>query len=563
MDLLAEKRSAILGAVTAALRKAVEAGRLTLEEGFDEAAIEVEVPKERHHGDFSTNAALVLASKVRRSPRDVATAIKEFIDAGAVGAERIEIAGPGFINFFLEPGWLCEVVDRVRTAGADYGRSNDGDGMFVQVEFVSANPTGPMNVVNARAAAVGDCLANLLEATGHRVWREYYVNDAGVQADRFGASVEARFRQLEGEDVAFPEDGYPGSYVIDIAKALRREKPDALELPEEERRQFFKERGTDLMVEMQREDLAAFGVEFDRWFRERDLHRDGRVAQAVEALRERGFVYEEDGAVWFASTRFGDDKDRVLVKQDGEFTYLTADVAYHWDKFQRGFQRVIDIWGPDHHGYIGRMKAAMMALGYPEDALEVLILQLVTLTRRGRQVRMSKRAGEFVTLRELLDEVGRDAARFFFLTRALDSHLEFDLELAVQQTNENPVYYVQYAHARICSIFRQAAERPGEVSQPATGEDLRVLDDPYERELMWKLAEFPEEVRLAASRREPHRMTHYLQQLAAAFHGFYNHCRVIGEEPRVEAARLALVDATRIVLARGLDLIGVSAPESM
>lgn len=556
MDLLASKQQMIATAVADAIERARQAGALSLE---SVPPIHVEVPKERSHGDFATTAALSLASAARKAPRQIAQIICDHLDTASLNLHRVEIAGPGFINFFLKPGWIREVVSLIRQAGFQYGNSSIGGGRRIQVEFVSANPTGPMNVVNARAAAVGDSLARLLEAVGYQVWREYYVNDAGRQAELFGQSVEARFRELEGQEVVFPENGYPGDYVIDVARQLRQERPDALELPEEERRAFFRDRGVDLMVENQRRDLEAFGVTFDRWFRERDLHRQGLVAQVVEELRARGYVYEHEGAVWFASTRFGDDKDRVLIKQDGTFTYLTADIAYHRDKFQRGFERVIDIWGPDHHGYIARTKAAVQALGYPEDSLEVLILQLVTLTRRGKQVRMSKRAGEFVTLRELLDEVGRDAARYFFLTRSPESHLEFDLELAVEQSADNPVYYVQYAHARICSIFRQKGGEGFHLGEVA----LDPLGNEYELALMYKLAEFPEEVRLAAQRREPQRIPRYLHELSAAFHSFYSHCRVLGEAPEVEAARLALLDATRIVLARGLQLLGVSAPESM
>lgn len=563
MDLLAEKRDAIARTVAAAVKRAGEQGDLPAFGEEPLPSVHVEVPRDRAHGDFATNAALALASLFRRPPRDIAAAIVRHLDLPSAGVERAEIAGPGFINFHLPRGWMRDVVPLVRRMGTAYGRSRCDNPMDIILEFVSANPTGPMNVVNARAAAVGDCLARLLEAVGHRVHREYYVNDAGRQADLFGASVEARFRELMGQEATVPPDGYPGEYVIDIARQLQQERPDALDLPEEERRRFFKERAADLMVEWQRRDLADFGVEFDRWFRERDLHASGDVERAVAALRERGHVYERDGAVWFASTAFGDDKDRVLIKQDGAYTYLTADIAYHWDKFRRGFQRAIDIWGPDHHGYIARTKAAVQALGYPEDALEVLILQLVTLTRRGKQVRMSKRAGEFVTLRELLDEVGRDAARYFFVARSPESHLEFDLELALEQTADNPVYYVQYAHARTCGILRQAAEGAAQGGVPPLDVDVSPLDGEHELDVMRRLAEFPGEVRLAAERREPQRIPHFLQELAGSFHSFYTHCRVLGEEPPVEAARLALVDAVRLTLAAGLGLLGVSAPERM
>lgn len=563
MDLLAQWKAQLKEAIDQALTRAEAAGRLQLE---GEPTFDVEVPREKAHGDFSTNAALALARAARTKPRDLAALVVEELDLEALGIERVEVAGPGFINFYLHPGWLHRVVPLILASPDRYGESSREQPERILVEYVSANPTGPMNVVNARAAVVGDVLARCLAAAGHQVATEYYVNDAGRQVDLFAATVEARCRELKGEPFELPEDGYQGEDVREVAREILADYPDLLEWEPERRRTFLRREAPDRVVGQQRADLERYRVHFDRWFRERDLHEAGKVDEVARRYRERGMSYEEDGAVWLATSRFGDEKDRVLIKSDGIPTYFLGDIAYHQDKFDRGFNRLIDIWGPDHHGHIVRTKAALEALGYPGDQLEILLLQLVTLTRGGEPVRMSKRAGEYVTLRDLVDEVGVDAARFTFLTRSLDAHLDFDLELAVRQSDENPVYYVQYAHARISSVFRQAFGEEADPAQhlpdPQTT-DLSVLASDEEDDLLRHLVAFPTEVRLAADRREPHRLAFYAMELARRFHTFYAHHRILGETPQLEAARLLLARATQLTLRRVLGMMGVSAPERM
>ena len=522
----------------------------------------LEVPREKAHGDLATNLAMQLARDAKLPPRSIAEEIIRHLDTAGTFIDAAEVAGPGFINLRLGNDWLYEVLRDIESQGADYGHSDIGGGLRVMLEFVSANPVGPMNVVNARAAAVGDTLANIMQAAGYEVGREYYVNDAGRQANLFGLSLLARYKELAGVATEFPEDGYPAPYVTELAEVMRQEVPDLLQKPPEEQEAFCKKWGTDRMVNLQKADLAAFGVEFDVWFRERDLHGARKLQEVIDFLESKGLLYELDGAIWFSSTQFGDDKDRVVVKSDGVPTYITADMAYHWDKYQRGFDHLIDIWGPDHHGYIGRMHAAIQALGYDAGSFEVVILQLVNLLRRGEKVRMSKRAGEFVSMTELLEEVGKDAARYFFLMRAPDSHLDFDLALAAEQSQENPVYYVQYAHARICSILRQAEE--SSIQCPHVGDaSLHLLQTEQELDLMKKLAQLPEEIILAAERRGPHHIARYSHELASCFHSFYTHCRVLGEDEALQGARLVLLQSTRRVLQVALGLLGVSAPEKM
>lgn len=549
------------------IRKALEkaAQKAATSEGWaidDMPVAELEIPREKAHGDLATNLAMQLSRDVKLAPRRIAETIVRHLDVVGTFIESAEVAGPGFINLRLGKEWLCEVLRDIAGQGDAYGCSDVGQGKKIMLEFVSANPVGPMNVVNARAAAVGDTLANIMQAAGYEVSREYYVNDAGRQAYLFGLSILARYKELAGYEVEFPQDGYPAQYVRELAEVLRQEVPDLLEKSQEEQEAFCKRWGTDRMVKQQREDLVAFGVEFDVWFRERDLHKAHQLENVIEFLQQAGFLYEQDGAIWFASSRFGDDKDRVMVKSDGVPTYLTADVAYHWDKYRRGFDHLINIWGPDHHGYIGRMHAAIQALGYPADSFEVIILQLVTLLRHGEKVRMSKRAGRFVSMAELLEEVGKDAARYFFLMRAPDSHLDFDLALAVEQSQENPVYYVQYAHARICSILRQGEEN-GVKCPSVDGAALHLLQTEPETDLIKKLAQLPEEIVQAAERREPHHIARYCHELASSFHSFYTHCRVLGEDEDLQGARLVLLQATRQVLQTALRILGVSAPEKM
>lgn len=560
-------KEALQHLVEEALQRAARSGDLVCAEF---PPVEIEVPKNKAHGDFATAVALSMARSEKKAPRLIA----EKIIAHALAilsapstttplrVERIELAGPGFINFFLHPAWLQDQVRVIRQADTAFGTSDIGGGERVQVEFVSANPTGPLNIVNARAAAVGDTLARLLAATGFAVEREFYVNDAGNQVLKLGRSLEARLRQAAGEDCPFPADGYPGAYLQDVARALWAAgvAGELLALPEEERIEALAQVATERIVAEQRALLERYGVHFDQWYHERRLRAEKAPEAVLALLQERGTTYQAEGAIWFASTRFGDDKDRVLVKSDGSYTYLLPDIAYHYSKLQRGFTKLLDLLGPDHHGYIARLQAAVTALGYPPDTLEVLIVQMVRLLRGGEQVRMSKRAGEFVTMAELLDEVGTDAARFFFLQRACESHLDFDLDLAKVQGNENPVFYVQYAHARIASILRQAKELGYNLSDDVP---TASLQHPAELALLRRMADLPDEVASAALAREPHRLTYYAQDLAALFHAFYTECRVLGEEAELSQARLALTDAARIVLRNTLTLLGVTAPERM
>lgn len=526
--------------------------------------IPIELPRDPAHGDFASPIAMVLTKAMRMPPRKIAEAVLPFIERekGAY-IERVEVAGPGFINFSLTSRWLKEVLEAIEEAGERYGEGTLGAGQKVLVEFVSANPTGPMNVVNARASAYGDALCNILEKVGYQVSREYYINDAGNQVEILGKSLELRYRELLGEKIEFPPECYQGDYIIDLAReALREHGSEIAALDSAGRREFFKEFACRRIIEKQRRSLSEFGVEFDTWFSERNLVEEGADRKVLEELRARGMLYEADGAVWFRSTAFGDDKDRVVVKSDGSFTYLLRDLAYHRNKLERGFDKLIDIWGPDHHGYVARTRAGIQALGYPGDKLEVILLQLVTLYSGGQQVRMSKRKGEFITLDELVEEVGRDAARYFFVMRNADSPLDFDLELAVRQSQENPVYYVQYAHARVASILRQALEA-GIPLPRAADIDIGLLSEKLEVDLIKKLAAFPDEVDKAARERSPNRIAAYALDLAGTFHSFYNSFRVISSDRKLTDARLVLVRAVQTVERIALGLLGVSAPDRM
>ncbi len=531
-----------------------------------------EVPREAAHGDYATNAAMVLAKSARRPPRQVAeTIVRCFPPLPMVG--RLEVGGPGFINVTLAPDWCRSALPEIIAAGARFGRSEQGRGRRVRLEFVSANPTGPLVIVNARAAAVGDALARVLRSQGDDVTTEFYINDAGNQFLAFARSVEARLKQALGEEAPLPENGYPGEYLVDLAQKYVKERGwrgsedlaryVATLTPAEDPLEHFGRHAVARLVEGQRKVLHDYGVDFDAWSSEaRDVRRKHLPEQVLRELEARGFSYEQDGAVWFRSTEFGDEKDRVLRKSDGELTYFAVDVAYHhYIKFA-GADRVVDLLGPDHHGYIGRMRAAMRALGHSPETFDVLIIQLVTLLREGQPVRMSKRRGEFVLMEELLEEVGRDAARFTFLTRRHDSPLEFDLALATRQSADNPVYYVQYAHARITSIFKQA--RAQGIGPPEwQGVDFSRLALPEEIALIRRLLQFPNLVAGAARALEPHRIAYWLGELAGAFHPYYKANRVIGDDVPLMYARMALCAAVGQVVRNGLDLLGVSAPEGM
>lgn len=554
-DKLAEK-------VRKALIDARDAGEISFD---DLPEICIETPKNRDFGDFSSNIALVLASQAKMPPRKVAEKIAARIEVNDNLVERSAIAGAGFINFYLKPDWLYEILHGIQREGAAYGRSNAGNNEKVQVEFVSANPNGPITVAHGRGGAIGDVIASVLEAAGYDVTRESYINDAlnSTQMQAFGNSVHARYMQELGKDYPMPEDAYRGEYVKDIAKDLvAQHGEEYLAMPEDERIALFTQLAESSMLALQKAELSKFGVNFDVWFSERTLHESSKVEKAIETLKERGYAYEKGGALWLKSTEFGDDKDRALVRSNGKPTYIAADAAYHLDKFGRGFAKIVDVWGPDHHGYIARTKAAVAALGCDPESLNILIYQAVRLFSNGEIVMMSKRAGDVILLSELVDEVGRDAARFFFLMRSADSTLDFDLELAKSQSSENPVYYVQYAHARICSIIKKALDSGVAVPDMATA-DLSPLKEVAEFELIKKLADLPDLVVEVSKSYETHRLTRYAQDLAAIFHGFYTDCRVVSEDAALTAARLALVDSTRIVLANTLRLLGISAPETM
>ena len=579
-------RENLLGALDSARAARV----LTLTEKPD---VIFEVPKEKAHGELATNLAMTLARPERKSPRAIAEIILKHLSREGTWVARAEVAGPGFINFYLDPGWLHQALRELFQQGPEFGKTSVGQGKKVLVEFVSANPTGPLVIVQARSGAVGDVLCNLFSWAGFVAHREFYVNDAGNQFLTLARTMEIRVRQQLGEELELPEQAYPGEYVIDLARDFLAGDEAAegraqgepmkgqaaalgkavLDLPEPERLEKLGRYAVSRIVSWQREVLDRYGAHFDRWFSEQKLRDEQWPEKVIAMLREKGRTYETEGALWFRSTDFGDDKDRVLIKSDGNYTYFVPDVAYHLNKFERGYDYVIDILGPDHHGYVSRMRAAIQALGYPADRFEVLISQHVRLMRGGEMVSMSKRAGQIYALGDLLDEVGKDASRFFFLMRSPDSHLDFDLDLAKLQSNENPVFYVQYAHARISSILRQPGTeeyfevrngpKDGSAPSPLIDADFSLLADESEYDLIRHLASFPEEIVAAALAREPQRLTRYATELAGLFHSFYNRCRVLGDDRQLTAARLGLVDATRSVLRSALGILGVSAPERM
>lgn len=558
-----------------ALKAAVEAGELPLNEIPQPS---LERPREEGHGDWACTIAMRLAKAAHMNPRAIAQVIVDHLPENNL-VESFEIAGPGFINLSLTNASFQAVVSEARQQGSDFGKSELSEPCKVNLEYVSANPTGPMHVGHGRWAALGDAIARVMRHAGYSVDEEFYINDQGNQMNVFGNSVVVRYQQLLGQDVEMPEACYGGAYIKDIAQAIIDADGDKwLDANEDERLVAFRERGYAMMLDSVKDTLSTFGNNFDTWFSERSLFvvdENGETKQqrAFDVMNDKGLLFEAEGATFFRSTDYGDDKDRVLVKANGDLTYFMSDVAYHYDKMQRGYDHLIDIWGADHHGYIQRCKAMMAAWGYP-DALEVVLGQLVNLLRDGEPVRMSKRTGEMVTFQELIDEVGVDATRYLMLSKSADQAIDFDIEVAKKQDSSNPVYYVQYAHARICSILRKAGEARGMNVESAGIEeivaelglddiDLSPLAHESELALMRKMADFSELVAGAARDRAPFRLTHYAQELAGLFHSFYGNCHVLGEEESVERARLALVDSTRIVLALSLDLLGVSAPERM
>ncbi|MFP4348116.1 MAG: arginine--tRNA ligase [Desulfococcaceae bacterium] len=523
----------------------------------------VEEPKLEAHGDYSTNMAMVMASVQRMAPRKIAEAIINHLDDPEGIIRKTEIAGPGFINFFIGPAAWGPALGAIHEADETFGRSNIGRNERVQVEFVSANPTGPLHVGHGRGAAVGDTVATILEWCGYEVQREYYINDSGRQINTLGRSVFMRYQEQMGQSIQFPEDCYQGDYIRDLAGELKVRHGEALlSMDEDAAVDTCARYAADQILAGIREDLTAFNVRFDHWFSEQSLYDSGKVDRSIQDFRAQGLIYEKDGALWFKTTDYGDEKDRVVVRANGLTTYFASDIAYHKDKFERGFDRVIDVWGADHHGYIPRMTASVEAAGLRRDQFQVILVQLVNLLRGGEPVAMSSRAGEFVTLQEVVDEVGADAARFIFLTRHQDSKLDFDLEVAKQKTNDNPVYYVQYVHARISSILTKAGERGVPEPDPEKNVPIR-LDTPEEIGLLKMMSRFPEVVETAGRLLEPHRITYYLMDLASGFHAYYNKHRVLTDDPDLTADRLCLVQAIKIIIRNGLRLLGVSTPETM
>ncbi|MDP2912421.1 MAG: arginine--tRNA ligase [Candidatus Omnitrophota bacterium] len=523
---------------------------------------ELEIPKDRSHGDLATNIAMKASKAAGIQPLDFANLIKVKLDRecrlhsfkGVI--DRVETKHPGFINFFLSKNYLCRILLEIKRRSHNFGRSGIGRRMRLHVEFVSANPTGPLTIAHGRQAAIGDGLANILEFLGYRVVREYYLNDEGTQMNILGNSIRLRYLELLGKAEEFPQDFYKGTYVIDIARAFK--KKYGRKFLGAEKIDAFREFGLCWILNDIKKDLKDFGVKFNVWYSQKALMKSGRVERTIAFLKDKGYIYEKEGAVWFKSTAFGDDKDRVVKKTDGNVTYLAPDIAYHLEKYRRGFKKIIDIWGPDHHGYIPRMKAAIQALGFSADSIAVLIVQLATLYRAGQAVSMSTRAGEFITLREVMDEVGKDVARFCFISRRISSHLDFDLDSVKKESMENPVYYIQYAHARIWSILEH-----GKKAHPAARFDSRLLREPEEIDLLRMLEQFPMIIVLSGKSLEPYIIMQYLQDVATVFHSFYTKHRVISDDPNLTKARIVLVDCVRIVLANGLRLLGVSLPKKM
>ena len=531
------------------------------------SSIEIEIPKEENFGDLSAPIAMGLAKTLKKPPRKIAEDIVNSIQSLELGVksselfEKIEIAGPGFINFTFSKKFICNELKELIEKQDTLLTENIGKGKRVQIEFVSANPTGPLHLGHGRGAALGAALSNLLSEAGYEVEKEYYINDAGRQVKLLGMSVFAKYKQLHGVDYPFPEEGYRGEYIEDIAKKFK----SSLQSNDEELLDEITDFAYKKMLDEIKKDLADFGVFFDSWQSERELYEKGEVTKAIDDLKSRGYIYEQDGAVWCKSTEFGDDKDRVIIKKDGEYTYFTPDIAYHRKKIEKGFDEIIDIWGADHHGYIPRMQAVIQALGYPKEHLRVLLVQMVTLLRGGKPVQMSKRAGEFITLREVMDEIGADTTKFLFLTRRSDSHLEVDIEVAKAQSSENPVYYVQYAHARINSIFEKARQEAigyGQEAKDLTDFNGELFNE-EEIRIIKKLLLYPMMFKNAAIAHEPHRITFYLQEIAGIFHPYYHKHRVVSEDLEITKARLALCRAIQIVLRHGLKILGVKAPERM
>ncbi len=563
MTIYEQTKASIKQAIDTALSSAKAAGDLTFETAPDYV---IEEPREKEHGDFATNAAMLLARQAKKAPRMIAESIVKHLNTEGTFIRSAEVAGAGFVNFRLDPAYIRQVLFAIEKEGENFGRVSDGEGKKIMVEFVSANPTGPMHMGNARGGALGDCLASVLDWAGYDVTREFYVNDAGNQIEKFGKSLDARFiQEIKGEAaVEFPEDGYHGEDIRVRAREFIAQNGESLiDADTETRKKALVEFALEKNVDDLKADLEKYRIFYDVWFRESVLHENGEARKVVQELMDRGYAYENEGAIWFRATDFGEGKDEVLVRANGFLTYYAVDIAYHKNKFiDRGFDTVINIWGADHHGHVARLKGALAALGIEPERLEIVLMQLVRLVSGGEVVRMSKRTGKSITLKDLLEDISIDAARFFFNMRQANSHFDFDLDLAVEQSNENPVFYVQYAHARVSSILRLLAEQ-GTAVKPAAELSLDLLSTPQEIELMKKLADFPETIRQAANLREPSLITRYAMDLAAAFHGFYAACKVNSEDKALTDARLKLTDSVRTVLKNALTVMAISAPEQM
>ncbi len=526
--------------------------------------IKIDIPKEEKFGDISTNVAFLLAKPLKKKPVEIANQIKQILEKEKE-FEKVEVAGGGFINIFLSLDFFWEFLNMAVKEDKNYGKEKEKNRGFINIEFVSANPTGPLHLGHGRGAVVGSTLSNLKDYAGYTVEKEFYINDAGRQIYLLGKSVYARFRQIEEPDYPFPEDGYKGEYIKDIAKELYQYERDKIYsmLDEDEAIEFCAEYAKNYLLDEIKKDLKEFGVEFDIWFSERSLYEHGKVDEAIEFLKGKGLVYEKEGAIWLKTTEYGDDKDRVLIKSDGTYTYFAADIAYHYDKFKRGYDYIINVWGADHHGYFPRLKAAVMAFGVPENWIRVIFIQMVKLFKEGKEIKMSKRSGEFITLRELIDQVGKDVVRYMFLTKDSNTHLNFDIDLALKQSNENPVYYVQYAHARIMSVFKEAKQRFGFDAEQSFEADLSLLKEDVERQIMKDIAFLPDLIKEIAEKEQPHKLTTLTHNIASRFHSYYYHYKFLVEDENLMKARLYLLKAIRSSLRTLFNLMGITPVEKM
>ena len=553
MNIIDQVKQTLIEEIEASISKA------NLAEDIPE--IKIEIPKDTKNGDYSSNIAMVLTKIAKRNPREIAQAIVDHLDTSKAHVKQVDIAGPGFINFYLDNQYLRDIIPDAITKGDRFAYATQSKNTNISLEYVSANPTGDLHIGHARNAAVGDSLANILIAAGYNVTREYYINDAGNQITNLARSIEARYFEALGDtSYEMPADGYNGKDIIEIGKDLAVKHPEIKDYSDEERLKTFRQLGVDYEMEKLKKDLSDFNVHFDNWFSETSLYENGAIKNTLSKMKELGYTYEADGATWLRTSDFKDDKDRVLIKKDGNYTYFTPDTAYHYNKINRGNDILIDLMGADHHGYINRLKASLETFGVDSDRLEIQIMQMVRLMQNGEEVKMSKRTGNAITLREIMDEVGIDAARYFLTMRSPDSHFDFDLELAKEQSQDNPIYYAQYAHARICSILKQAKEQGIEVSTDA---DFSKINNDKAIDLLKKVAEFESTIESAAEHRAPHRLTNYIQDLAAAFHKFYNAEKVLTDDTEKTKAHVAMIEAVRITLHNALALVGVTAPESM